>query len=154
LAGTLFLAALTVAGYGIVAAAPGLNMLAEPRGVRDEEEMEARRSDELEVKWQWLVERLSARAKVLKDLADHRLGLLDAAARFRSLDRGPANEMYLRWLRYSFKGDCDEERYCRMVIALVREQGSSPGVVRRLEKELDEYRHRSCGSSAWRAAET
>jgi hypothetical protein len=51
-------------------------------------------------------------------LAAGRLTLLGAAARFRALDLAPP-AFHWKAFRAAFRGDSDEERHCREVIAWV-----------------------------------
>jgi hypothetical protein len=145
---TLF-AALAGAGYIFVTRIPDLGELGELPDSLDARDLEAFRAEKLEARRQILAARSQARQQVLSAVIDQRLTLLQAAARFRELDGGPEAETYRRCLRYYFTGQSDEERYCRMVIALVRdmvqEQGDSAMIVRQLEDELARYLRRVAG---------
>jgi hypothetical protein len=63
-----------------------------------------------------LINRLAAeRQEVVDDIARGRLGLLEAARRFRDCNDGdPAGD--LANLRHAFPGASDDEIYCRQVI--------------------------------------
>jgi hypothetical protein len=82
-----------------------------------------------------------ARGALGQELAEGRLGLLEAAARSRDLDRS-APYFQPDEFRRGFAGDSDDERHCREVIALLRSRKSPPGaapteeLARRLEGEL------------------
>jgi hypothetical protein len=82
---------------------------------------EVRRGQELDDQARVLMERILAKSCVAFEVRDGRLGLLEAAARFRDLDRtGPG----FRWdvFRWTYPGTSDDERHCREVIAFVRAQ--------------------------------
>jgi hypothetical protein len=100
-------------------------------------EAEGRRLDALS---KGVVRRATTKEAVVQDLIDGRLGLLEAAARFRDLnERLPA----FPWgeFRQVYPGGSDDERHCRQVIAFVlanvrsRPEGDA-AVVGRLEAEL------------------
>jgi hypothetical protein len=82
-----------------------------------------------------------ARGALGQELAEGRLGLLEAAARSRDLDRAAP---YFQWdeFRRGYPGDSDDERHCREVIELLRSRKSPPGAApteeqaRSLEGEL------------------
>jgi hypothetical protein len=139
LVGILFLATFAAAGYGLVTGINGFGDLMELGPALDARDGETRRGQELDGLRQSLDAYLRARREVLRQVADEALSLLEAAARFRDLDRGPHGKTGRRCLRYYFGGHTDEERYCRMVIALVREEGWSRTLLERLEEELNEY---------------
>jgi hypothetical protein len=70
-----------------------------------------------------------------------RLGLVEAAGRFRDLTPDPPFNQEV--FRRAYPGGSDEERYCRQVIAFVRvalreQPGADPSVVGRLEAELQD----------------
>jgi hypothetical protein len=84
---------------------------------------ERRREEMLTGQAQQAVWRLTAKTQVLMDLRDHRLTLLEAAARFRDLD-SPTSGHYLEWSRLYERGQTDEERWCRQVIRFLRGHGA------------------------------
>jgi hypothetical protein len=87
--------------------------------------------------------RLDVKRRLVADVADGRLALLEAAARFRDLDRdwaAPQRDLF----RAAWPGRSDDERYCRQVLRLAENElrdrgGQGADVVRRLRAEL---RHR------------
>lgn len=89
----------------------------------------------------------SVQSRVLEKLllaarvADGKVSLLDAAARFRQLD-GEKPLLYLKEFRLAYPGRSDDERYCRQVIAFVRGtlscQPHRHKDVVRLEAELEQ----------------
>jgi hypothetical protein len=90
-----------------------------------------------------LTDRIAAKQQLATEAAGGRRSLLDAAERFRELDRqSPRFDPEV--LRLSTAGDTDEERYCRQVIRFVRamlEAREDPDLtpLRRLEAELRDY---------------
>jgi hypothetical protein len=84
-------------------------------------------------------ERLGCRERIADEVAEGRMGLLEAAARFRDLNAG---------LPWGYPGASDEVRCCRQVIAWVTthvEQKSTAEaeiVAERLENELREHLYR------------
>jgi hypothetical protein len=59
------------------------------------------------------------------EVADGRLGLLEAAAHFRAIDR-QTPQFSLTGFRTGLAGACDEERYCREVIGYLRWSQPAP----------------------------
>jgi hypothetical protein len=86
-------------------------------------------------------QRVGRRGQVIDDLCGGRIGLLEAAARFRDLSATPAGGPDLR---VCFPGDSEGERYCRQVIQWVRAraEGEPSDLAVRLEEELDYYLNR------------
>ncbi len=84
-------------------------------------ESERRRGELLDQRRQRAVQSLAAEIQTIKELADHRLTLPAAAARFRALalDRRGLG-ISLEHFRRCFPGRTDAERWCRRVIALMR----------------------------------
>jgi hypothetical protein len=86
------------------------------------------------------LDRVAAKQQVLWDLIDRRLSLVEAAARFRELDRDcPISNLPPGWVERP--GASDEEKQCRYVIAylngmLVNDPERAQAETRRLEVEL------------------
>lgn len=85
-----------------------------------------------------VLRRTAEKGRLAAQVAEGRLALPDAAARFRDLDRQPPP---LRWdqFRREYPGRSDEERHCREVIRYVRVLPDRPergAVAARLEGEL------------------
>jgi hypothetical protein len=93
-----------------------------------------------------VLRRLDARQQVADAVIDGRLGLLEAAARFRDLT--PADEATRHCLQAVYPGVSDNERFCRAVIGwvrgTVRERAPAEAHRRaaRLEAELEGYLRR------------
>jgi hypothetical protein len=100
----------------------GLN-LTEWLNVRRQLEEERRREEILDHQNQQVLHHLAVKFQVVKDLRDHRLTLLEAAARFRALGPGSGNS--LEKLRLVDACPTDDERWCRQVISFMR--GGIPG---------------------------
>src|SRR5215471_10123801 len=108
LVGATLLASLAAAGYVFITRIPDLAELGELSDSLDAREAEARRQQEIETRRQAHSMRNQARQLVLRQVVRRRLTLLEAAARFRDLDRGPEVQTALRLLRYYFPGDTDQ----------------------------------------------
>jgi hypothetical protein len=114
-------------------------------GWNSDAEQEWQRSRNLEEQRAEILRRVHTKYYLAGDVAEGRLGLLEAAALFRDLDRQwPALEPDPR---HAHLGITEEERYCRAVIGLVRltlhdraEGGAA--VVERLEAELRSHLER------------
>jgi hypothetical protein len=117
------------------------------RGASDGFEEEARLADRLEHKRVVLARSIEAKEAIVRDLAGGKLTLLESASRLREVRlRNPyfVWEEYRRW----HPGSCDDERYCREAIELLR-GALPPGpdgerVVAGHEAEL--HRHLTCGT--------
>jgi hypothetical protein len=101
-----------------------------------------RRDKELEVIHRHVDARLAGKFRVMADVQAGRLGLLEAAARFRDLnDADPTFDWDL--YRAQLPGATDAERHCRNVIEFVDDPTDvHPGqdeVVGRLQAELAEH---------------
>jgi hypothetical protein len=112
-----------------------------PSSVPDEPvESEWQRSQDLEALRQAILNRVDTRLRLTVEVVEGRLGLLEAAGRFRDLDKEwPALEP-----RRALRGATDEERYCRVVIATVESflydrPQMRTAVIERLEAELRGY---------------
>ena len=119
----------------------GLN-LTEWLDIQQRLEEEGRRRDILSYQSQQLSRNLEAKCRVLEDLRDHRLTLLEAAARFRALGcPGPENNLKL--FRLVYPGQTDEERWCRQVIGFLRgadsNQSELASLVDEFEAELTQH---------------
>ena len=105
-------------------------------------ESERQRGDDLDAQLEAVKRRYNARQEVVDDVIAGRLGLLDAAARFRDVTPGP-NET-VPYLRTAFAGGNDDERFCRWVIVRVdatllsRSPAEADRAKARLEKELQD----------------
>jgi hypothetical protein len=109
------LAALVVCGLFLVFA-PG-TLLRSLAGSDDEAVREEERSRDLEEQSVAILNRVNTKCSLGAEVVEGRLGLLEAAARFRDLDRQwPALE---RDPRQAHASDTDEQYYCRAVIAVV-----------------------------------
>ena len=89
---------------------------------------------------------LEAKSRVIEDLRNDRMTLLEAAARFRDmghscLDRDGA------LFRQSYAGQTDAERWCRKVIAYMRDlsRAHTDGASRADQLEADLSRHLAQG---------
>lgn len=105
-------------------------------------ETEQGRHDRLEVQGKMQFQRLETKNRIAALVADGRMPLLEAAARFRDLDHQPP-EFQWDQFRLRFPGNSDDERHCWEVIAAIPIAGD-PGtetleVVERLEAELREH---------------
>jgi hypothetical protein len=96
-------------------------------------------NQELDKLYQALRQRVAEKERLAAQVAEGRLALPDAAARFRDLDRQPP-PFYWDRFRRSYPGCSDEERHCREVISYVQalrgRSGQGAVVVARLEAEL------------------
>jgi hypothetical protein len=103
-------------------------------------ESELRRGDDLDVQLAEAHQRLGAKQEVVSDVIAGRLDLPEAAARFRDVTPPDA----LRYLRTSYAGASDDERFCRAVIQWVhatlraRSRAEADRTAARLEAELQE----------------
>src|SRR5262249_51540842 len=83
--------------------------------------------------------RTAEKTRLAAQVAEGRLALPDAAARFRDLDRQPP-PFHWDHFRGAYSGRSDEERHCREVIQYVRVLQDRPereaAVAARLEAEL------------------
>jgi hypothetical protein len=104
LVGVLFLAA--VADRRAQRADPGPR---DSRAARHEQEARALRA---------IDDRRARKGRIVAALIAGRLTLLEAAGRFRALDRGPP-PFYWEEFHAHFAGESDEERHCREVLAWV-----------------------------------
>jgi hypothetical protein len=101
---------------------------------------EQRREEDLNRHRAVLRRRAEVKTGLVRDVADGRLTLLEAAARLRELDRATPD---FPWevFRLGRPGMSDEERHCRELIGHLRgdvvlESGDENEVVRRWEEEL------------------
>jgi hypothetical protein len=109
-------------------------------GPDDDADPEAARGRKLVEAWQGVKRRIAEKERLAREVAEGRLGLLEAAARFRDLDRQPP-EFHWEAFRRTVPGASDEERHCREVIGFVRgllldQPGADAAVPYRLEAEL------------------
>jgi hypothetical protein len=106
---------------------------------------EEERSQDLEEQRLAILYRVNIKCGLGAELVEGRLGLLEAAARFRDLDRqSPALK---RDPRQAHLGDTDEMHYCRAVIAVVEmilhdRPETRAAVIGRLEAELRGHQER------------
>ena len=99
---------------------------------------ERRREEILSDQRRQTLENLKAKTRIVEELSDHRLTLLEAASRFRYVSCA-AQDNFLEWFRAVYPGQTDEERWCRQVISHVR--GHRPklsSLADQLERELAE----------------
>jgi hypothetical protein len=100
---------------------------------------ERRREEILACQTRQTLENLQAKIRVVEDLGDRRLTLLEAAGRFRDLSY-PARDYLLGWFRAVYPGQSDEERWCRQVICHVRgHRRELAALADELEKELAQH---------------
>jgi hypothetical protein len=103
-------------------------------------ERKAQRQRAYAAKSRVILGRIGAKEGVLDEALVGGLPLLEAAARFRDLDRvAPARRTAIEHL----PDESDAEYYCRTVLdwaSLVQRSEASPEAVRRLETERDEHR--------------
>jgi hypothetical protein len=97
--------------------------------------------DRLDEQLQAAQRRTAAKTELAEEVASGRLGLFEAAARFRDLDAG-VSEAYRQGWRHLAEGGSDEERYCRQVLsyvalALHNRPGNGGVILDRLGAELD-----------------
>jgi hypothetical protein len=110
-----------------------------PLGGSDDEAGEEERSRDLEEQRVAILCRVDTRWRLGAEVAEGQLGLLEAAARFRDLDRRwPVLE---RDPRLAHLDQTDEMHYCRAVIAVVaiildNRPETRAAVIERLEAEL------------------
>jgi hypothetical protein len=89
-----------------------------------------------------LQRRVGAKVRLAREVIDGRLTLLEAAARFRDLNREPPLFAWVAF-RAANPGASDDELLCREVISYVHleqrgQPGTDAGLVARLEAELNE----------------
>ena len=89
---------------------------------------------------------LGAKSRVIEDLRNHRLTLLQAAVRFRDMGHScldPDGALF----RQSYAGQTDAERWCRKVIAYMRDlsRAHTDGASRADQLEADLSRHLAQG---------
>jgi len=116
----------------------GLN-LSEWREAQQQLEYEYHRSESLYQQGQIVRKSLEAKFQVVEELHEGRLTLPEAAAQFRdlhNLESDPNRELF----RLLYKGQSDDERWCRQVISFVRggnsEKPDLVPVADQLEAEL------------------
>jgi hypothetical protein len=107
---------------------------------------EKQRAADLERTQRSLNRQRQRKQRLILALLAGRLRLLDAAAGFRALDR-MTPEFAWQQFRDLYRGDSDEERHCRHVIAfahaaLIREPSRANEVRDRLDAELREHLRR------------
>jgi hypothetical protein len=106
---------------------------------------EWQRSRDLEAQRVAILYRVNSKCSLAVEVLEGRLGLLEAAGRFRALDRQcPA---YVSDPRQAHLVETEAERYCRSVIAVVRmmphhRPDTQAGVTGRLEAELRRHLER------------
>jgi hypothetical protein len=103
---------------------------------------ETERSRRLDERLGTVLRCCSEERRLAREVVAGRLGLVEAAGRFRDLtaDEPTFNR---ESFRRAYPGGSDEERYCRQVIAFVRvalseQPGADPSVVGCLEAELQD----------------
>jgi hypothetical protein len=113
-----------------------------PPGLPAADGPEAARSRRLDEQLRVASCRSTEEERLAQDVAAGRLGLVEAAGRFRDL---AAEDPVLNpeAFRRTYPGDTDEERYCRQVIRFVQlslgeQPGADPAVAGRLEAELQD----------------
>jgi hypothetical protein len=103
---------------------------------------EARLNEELRTKSVALLARAFHKQAAADDVLAGRLTLLQAAARFRDLNRQPP-EFHWELFRAQTPGMSDDERHCRAVIDLIRRDRTvESAAIARLEQELEGHLRR------------
>lgn len=115
----------------------------DPVGSLRDLQSERRRSNELDAQRERILRWQEQMGEVVRAVIASRITLLEAAARFRELDR-QLPEFNWEMFRQAYPGSSDAERHCRHVIAsaeaeLCRRPQEAAGVVARLEAELQEH---------------
>jgi hypothetical protein len=114
------------------------------------DERERRRGERLNAQLAEIYRRSRAANQVFAELRRGRLSLWEAAARYRVIDcRSADPARHVRLLRLLFPGASDAERYCRLIIASVRNDEGDPAAnaraARRLEGKLEDRLRRPGG---------
>jgi WD40 repeat protein len=144
---TAFVTVLTLASLGLgklahkMVGVRGTDWWAVP-GTGDGLDPDARRGRQNDEQCRAIRRRIEAKNRLAAEVIDGRLTLLEAAARFRDLDREPP-PFDRDAFRCSYPGASDDELLCREVIFFVRVEqrrrpGTDAGIVARLEAELNE----------------
>jgi hypothetical protein len=135
--GLVFSGCLTLPGVGHLSLAESVCRLQEQQ----------RRERELSRQFATCQRRTADLERITQGLCARRLALLEAAARLRDLaDEEPAWPRCL--LRLDFPADSDDECFCRIALAGVRDrlstapQPEGPAILERLEGELQQHRAR------------
>jgi hypothetical protein len=130
--GLVFSGCLTLPGMGNLGLTDSFHRL----------EQQHQRAHELSRHFTACQRRNAAFERITRDLCARRLTLLEAASRLRHLaEEEPAWPRYL--LRRDFPAGSDEECFCRIAIAAVRDRLSTtprpqgPAILERLEAELE-----------------
>jgi hypothetical protein len=139
-------AALALVGLGLIASrfVPGLDaLLPAPDGYLREQQRHVQLREDLAALDQVVADKSEVTAQVIAG----RLGLVEAARRFRDLDAA-APEFSREAFCRTWPGRTDEERYCREVLGFVRtslddEPGRRRVVLGRLEAEMGDYVRRT-----------
>jgi hypothetical protein len=103
------------------------------------------REGQLNASYETTQRRVKARLRVMDELIEGQITLMEAAAHFRTLDATlPCRSTYTHWLRTLQPGRSDEERLCNRVIEYVRRTLAdrpdlADAVVRRLQAELKDH---------------
>jgi hypothetical protein len=134
-------AALLVAfatGAAYTSCCPGLSWLAGLFTLPQDLQDNAQVAEALDRQAEALFQRLESRRQILDDVMTRRLGLIEAAARFRDLG-DLKGEYYRQLFRRYYPGQTDEEKYCRQVIAFARfcSPCPQPPRIAELEAELE-----------------
>lgn len=98
-------------------------------------------SDDLDARLRIALYKIDVKRQLTRELLAGRLTLLETAARYRALDRAHAGFVWNAFRR-ELPGRSDDERHCRMVIAVAEGEVSrkeAPAVVARLTAELDDH---------------
>ena len=136
----VFLAALAAGCLAVAVARPTATPT--PLGLPAGADQEAERSRRLDDQMRVICRCIEEKERLAREVAAGRLGLVEAAARYRDLateDPVITPDIFRR----AYPGGSDEERYCRQVIVFVQEAvrerpGGDLAVVGRLEAELDD----------------
>ena len=147
------LAALALAGLaGISQAIPewaedsGLDFWNLPR-INRQLELQARRSEDLDARFESALSRIEMRQQVLDELLAGQITLREAAAKFRELTLAVPKHAELIALHYP--NMTEDEMYCRYVLDYLRrytglDKEPTPAMIR-LQREFEYARHQSGG---------
>jgi hypothetical protein len=109
-------------------------------------ESERERRADLDEHSEKVLARISGKNAIVDDLIAGRVGLFEAAASFRALNR--RRPPLIEFGRDLLACRSDAERYCRQVLAWTRSrashrpEGTTDSLVTRLEAELEDHLHR------------
>ena len=119
----------------------GLDFWSVP-SLRDTIARHQRQHAQLDAEDQVVLERIAVKQSIIGELVAGRVGLTEAAARFRALNA--ARPVYQSVIRHTYGGESEAECYCRNVLDFVaadlRDDARRGDVLRRLTGELERLR--------------